>query len=197
MGILQARILEWVAMTSSRGSSQPRDWTQDSRIAGRFFTVWATREAQVNCTSIKYIKRKKRDGEEEGEQAFALLSCKQQAVSPTGGTWSEGKPCPSFFPGKLLSLAPPSFWENTYSSGITWAGHCIEVKSVDCRARFIPDSAVWCWQVTRLLCSLILTEACLSCIRELNELIYVRDPVHWCLGYRKWGRSVFWYRHQY
>ena len=35
MGILQARILEWVAMSSSRGSSQPRDWTQISHIAGR------------------------------------------------------------------------------------------------------------------------------------------------------------------
>jgi len=43
-GILQARILEWVAMPSSRGSSQPRDWTQVFRIADRFFTVWATRE---------------------------------------------------------------------------------------------------------------------------------------------------------
>ena len=44
-GILQARILEWVAMPSSRGSSQPRDWNQVSHIAGRFFTIWATREA--------------------------------------------------------------------------------------------------------------------------------------------------------
>ena len=45
MGILQARILEWVAIPSSRGSSQPRDQTQVSRIAGGFFTNWATREA--------------------------------------------------------------------------------------------------------------------------------------------------------
>ena len=45
-GILQARILEWVAFTFSRGSSQSRDWTQVSHIAGRFFTSWATREAQ-------------------------------------------------------------------------------------------------------------------------------------------------------
>ena len=44
MGILQARILESVAMFSSRGSSQPRDRTQVSHIAGRFFTIWATRE---------------------------------------------------------------------------------------------------------------------------------------------------------
>ena len=39
MGILQARILVWVAIPSSRGSSQPRDRTQVSHIAGGFFTV--------------------------------------------------------------------------------------------------------------------------------------------------------------
>ena len=45
-GILQARILEWVAVPFSRGSFQPRDQTQVSCIAGRFFTSWATREGQ-------------------------------------------------------------------------------------------------------------------------------------------------------
>ena len=44
-GNLQARILEWVAIPFSRESSQPRDWTQVSWIAGGFFTIWATREA--------------------------------------------------------------------------------------------------------------------------------------------------------
>ena len=42
--ILQARILEWVSISFSRGSSWPRDWTQVSQIAGRFFTIWDTRE---------------------------------------------------------------------------------------------------------------------------------------------------------
>ena len=46
MGILQARILEWVAMPSSRGSSPPRNQIQVSCTAGRFFTIWATREAR-------------------------------------------------------------------------------------------------------------------------------------------------------
>ena len=45
-GILQARTLEWVVFPFSRGSSRPRDQTQVSHIAGRFFTSWATREAQ-------------------------------------------------------------------------------------------------------------------------------------------------------
>ena len=44
-GILQARILEWVAFPFSRVSSQPRDQTQLSCIAGGFFTIWATRES--------------------------------------------------------------------------------------------------------------------------------------------------------
>ena len=38
-GILQARILEWVAMISSRGSSPPRDVTQVSHITDRIFTI--------------------------------------------------------------------------------------------------------------------------------------------------------------
>ena len=45
-GILQAGILEWGVVPFSRWSSQPRDWTQVSCIAGRFFTSWATREVQ-------------------------------------------------------------------------------------------------------------------------------------------------------
>ena len=47
-GILQARILEWVIFPFSRGSSQPRNRTQVSRIAGRLFASLATREAHIN-----------------------------------------------------------------------------------------------------------------------------------------------------
>ena len=47
-GTSQARILEGVAIPLSRGSSQSRDWTRVFCIAGRFFTVWATREARSN-----------------------------------------------------------------------------------------------------------------------------------------------------
>ena len=44
LGILQARLLEWVAMPSSRESFQPRNRTQVSCITGGFFTIWATRK---------------------------------------------------------------------------------------------------------------------------------------------------------
>ena len=46
-GILQARILEQVTISFSRGYSQPRDQTWVSCIADRFFTIWAIREAHI------------------------------------------------------------------------------------------------------------------------------------------------------
>ena len=49
-GILQDRILEWVAFLFSKGSSQPRDQTQVSNIAGRFFASWLTREAHLHTS---------------------------------------------------------------------------------------------------------------------------------------------------
>ena len=60
-GILQARILEWVAIPFSRGSSWLRDQIWVSCIAGRFFTLWATREAHVCvcvcvCVHWKHIR---------------------------------------------------------------------------------------------------------------------------------------------
>ena len=50
-GILQARVLEWVAIAFSRGSSRPRDWIRVSCIPGRRFNLWATREA-LSPTSL-------------------------------------------------------------------------------------------------------------------------------------------------
>ena len=54
MGILQTRILKWVAMPPSRRSSQPRGQSQVSHIAGGFFTIWATREAHLSsgCLTV-------------------------------------------------------------------------------------------------------------------------------------------------
>ena len=46
-GILQAKMLEWVAIPFLRGSSQPRDQTLVSLTAGRFFTIWITREVHI------------------------------------------------------------------------------------------------------------------------------------------------------
>ena len=70
--ILQARILEWVAFPFSRGSSQPRDWTQVSFIAGGFFTSWATREAQPR----QHIKKQRHHFPDKGlfSQSYGFSS---------------------------------------------------------------------------------------------------------------------------
>ena len=56
-GIFQAGVLEWVVISFSRGSSRPRDWTWVSLIAGRRFTLWATREALGAMRGLKWDVR--------------------------------------------------------------------------------------------------------------------------------------------
>ena len=57
-GILQARVLGWVAISFSRATSQPRDWTHVSCIVGRFFTVWATRQAHQKAkVAVKFLQQ--------------------------------------------------------------------------------------------------------------------------------------------
>ena len=69
--ILQARVLEWVDIPSSRVSSWPKDWIQVSSIASRFFTIWATRGPSPSPT-LRYYK-KSVAVEEETEQHWPFL----------------------------------------------------------------------------------------------------------------------------
>ena len=86
-GILQARILEWVAIRSSRGSSWPRDWTHISWVScivGKLFTHWATWEASVQF-SRSVVSNSLRP--HESQHARPLCP------SPTPGVHSDS--CPS------------------------------------------------------------------------------------------------------
>ena len=58
-GLLQARILEWITIPFSRGSSWPREWTQVSCLSGGFFTIWATWEGQQTLNTAKLLGRLK------------------------------------------------------------------------------------------------------------------------------------------
>ena len=92
-GILQARILEWVAIPFSRGSSRPRDWTQVSRIAGRLLTIWATREAVVkNPATMQETQEmwvqplRQQDPLEEGNAThFSFLTWRIPGTEEPGG----------------------------------------------------------------------------------------------------------------
>ena len=91
-GILQGRILEWVAFPFFRGSSQHRDRTQVSRIAGGFFTSWATREAQEHWSgSLETEKRSDKRFKQgfTGTCAAALLSHKKEQNWVILKTWLE------------------------------------------------------------------------------------------------------------
>ena len=88
-GILQARILEWVAMPFSRGSSQPRNWTWVSCITGRFFTIWATLVKNAcNAGDPGSIPRSRRSsGEGNG---YPILAWRISWTEEPGGLQSMG-----------------------------------------------------------------------------------------------------------
>ena len=82
-GILQGRVLEWVAISFSRGAPEASDWTQVSCIAGRFFNVWSTREALVN-PSVQLLSH---------VQLFATpWTIAHQATLSITNSWSPPKP---------------------------------------------------------------------------------------------------------
>ena len=81
-GILQAGILEWITFPFSRGSSQPRDQTKVSCIAGGFFTSWATREAHF-VIKVLYILASALTSSEKslGALKHCLLDCSYHFAS--------------------------------------------------------------------------------------------------------------------
>ena len=80
-GLLQARILEWVAISFSKRSSWPRDWAWVSCIVGRFFTTWATREAlREFVTSISPAKLWKKNQK-------CMLTRREMEKTPDAEAW--------------------------------------------------------------------------------------------------------------
>ena len=78
MGILQAKILEWVSCPFSRGSSWPRNQTRVSWVADRFFTIWATGEAPVLWIRFYYPSFTKK----EAERSSYVRATTQSRSSP-------------------------------------------------------------------------------------------------------------------
>ena len=99
-GILQARVLEWIVIPFFRRSSPPRDQSQVSCIAGRFFAIWATREAQVIWyTHMKNIMQELKVIRRKELHIHALEKEKATHSSILAGKipWTEG-------PGGLQSM---------------------------------------------------------------------------------------------
>ena len=113
--IFLARVLEWVAISFSRGSSWPRDRTQVSCIAGRCFTLWATAASQIHSRCSINICMK--------EQELFPLRSELTGNFPVIVKWSEvAQSCPTLCKPVDSSLhqAPPStgFSRQEYWSGL-------------------------------------------------------------------------------
>ena len=104
-GILQARILEWVAFPFSRRSSQTRDWTQVSRITSGLFTSWATREAKTVQETWAYF--------------CPWTLCPSWQRSGLKPSWLSEDPNESLWPTSYSSLGKlyHSSWNEHYQSG--------------------------------------------------------------------------------
>ena len=102
-GLLQARILEWVAFPSSRGSSQPRDRTQVSWIAGEFFTIWTTMKAQRSVLCFRSATQAKT------VLLFLMLQTKIPDLYLIGQTGSRAYPHPIMLVRAVALMMGPGF----------------------------------------------------------------------------------------
>ena len=124
LGILQARILEWVAFPFSRGSSQPRNQTQVSCIAGGFFTSWTTKEALLYDPVIPvleiyiiyiYIKPQNIIWKDICTPRFIFVVVQLQPY----GLQHSRLPCPSLSPRVCSNSCPLIWWcHPTISSSV-------------------------------------------------------------------------------
>ena len=122
-GILQARILEWVAIPFSRASSQPRDWTWVYCIADRFFTVWATGEALADRLLQELLLG-------DGFQAFLRLlgSCDPERHLVVGHWQGHTRGCSAWgeCPPALGGVGDTSPWVSWSPTGVVAGGGRID-----------------------------------------------------------------------
>ena len=118
-GISQARMREWVAISSSRGSSQPRGQTCISFLAGRFFTL-----EPPGKPSSRGTRESRKDGGPGMRGSW--LSGKGLRISNSPGKLSRLKIHPLFFCGPEAALPPST------GQGWGWVGGCFWVSCEEC-----------------------------------------------------------------
>ena len=128
-GILQVRTMEWVAFPFSRGSSQPRDWTQVSCTAGRFFTSWAPSSVQFSRSVMSGSLR-------PHESQHTRSPC----PSPTPGVHSDSRPSSrwcyqaissSVVPFSSCPQSLPASESFPISQLFAWGGQSIGVSALE------------------------------------------------------------------
>ena len=135
--LFQARVLDWVTISFSRGYSQPRNQTRVSRIVGRRFTIWATREVQntgVGCLSLLQgiistqansspTELSRKPSSPGGSDSISVcLHCGRPGFNPWVGKipWRRKcQPTPVLLPGKFHGSQAPNFSEPRII-GVIW-----------------------------------------------------------------------------
>ena len=139
-GILQVRTLEWVAIPFSRISSQLRGWTLVSQIAGRFFTIWATRE---ELSSVQFSRSVMSDSLWPYESQHARPPC----PSPTPRVHPDSRPSSQWcHPAISSSVVPfsscpqslPASESFQMSQLFAWVGQSPGVSAL---ASFLPKKS--------------------------------------------------------
>ena len=141
MGILQARILEGVAISFSRGSSWPRNWTPISCIAGRFFTIWATGRVRKNKRRLSHWALHRFQEHTELGQALSAemewcQGCGQTQVLSFLGAFDFS-----------TDICRPSFGRATFS------GHnkaCLQYWGLSCRIIWEFPHNNWEWSKSKI-----------------------------------------------
>ena len=162
-GDCPARILEWVAFPSSRGSAQPRDQTQVSHIAGRFFTNWATREAKNTKVGSLFLLQGNFPTQESNRGLLHLggffTSWATREILKQGGEGIWGKKgreiiiCKGPVGGPEGQFGGIKVWWPPWSAGhdegmeghckrIRWGGWAQSLKAVRSSSRLLP----WLWE---------------------------------------------------
>ena len=160
-GISQARILEWVAIPFSRRSSWSRDWTQVSRIAGRFSTTWVTREV---ARQWYYSIPKSWGRAGEGERGYLMsFTIQQRCCFTWSSLWDPDWPldvtwwCPSsLLLLLLLSLCSPvsarNIKKNSSNTFLYWKVFPIVMHGFESwttrKAEHLKIDVfeLWCWR---------------------------------------------------
>ena len=128
-GILQARILEWPAFPFSRGSFQPRDQTQVSCIAGKFFTSWTQGKPRI----LEWI-------------AYPFSSGSSQPRNQTRVSCIEGESLPTELSGEYGHIIP----RGLFSLGIRWTFFLsISITWKFKNKNFQSSSSIRCFRIIR------------------------------------------------
>ena len=149
MAILQARMLKWIAMPFFRGSSQPRDRSQVCRIAGRFFTVWATRETHSEVGWALF----RMTGVIPSPAIFltqelngGLLHCRRilYQLSYQGSPWSRVGPNSTW----LVSLYKGDIWTQTLTGKTACEDESRDLEAKE-HQRLPTNTRSWGWSLNR------------------------------------------------